>query len=250
MLAGISAEYYLRLERGRDRHPSLQVLESIARVLQLDEEHLAHLVSLVSDAPRKPRRKPRLQTLPAGIRALLPTLPYPAFVEGRYFDILAANELAPSLSPRLVAGKNQLLDLFLDPAEQALHLDLDGTLRCYVSSLRQAVGPDSDDQRLIELVGELSVASPRFRELWSRHDVKSQQGALVRFDHPRVGELALYRERLSIAGADDLALMLYHADPGSENAEKLALLASMTLGPAEPLSLLTTTDPSPEIAER
>ncbi|BCL31025.1 helix-turn-helix domain-containing protein [Streptomyces aurantiacus] len=231
MLAGISAEYYLRLERGRDRNPSPQVLEAIARVLRLDDEHMTYLRTLVAGKPRKTRRRARVETVPNSTRALLSTLPCPSFVEGRYFDILAANAMASALSPRLSVGGNQLLDVFLDPAEQALLLDWEGTLECYVSSLRQAVGPDTDDQRFIELVGRLSVASPRFRDLWNRHDVSTQRGAPVLFDHPQVGEITLHRERLAISGAEGLTLTMYHAEPGSEDADKLALLASSTLQP-------------------
>lgn len=233
MLVGISGEYYLRLEQGRDRNPSVQVLESIARVLHLDDEHMAHLLGLVAVAPRNGHRKARIETVPSGIGTLLPTLPHPAFVEGRYFDILATNAMASALSPRLAVGGNQLLDVFLDPAERSLHLDWDGTLRCYVSSLRQSVGADAHDHRFIELVGELSVASPRFRDLWSRHDVGAQRGASVLFDHPQVGEIALHRERLTISGTQGMTLVMYHAEPGTVDAEKLALLASSTLEPAQ-----------------
>lgn len=233
MLAGISADYYLRLERGRDRNPSVQVLESIARVLHLDDEHMAYILSLIADKPRNARRKARAETVPSGTRTLLSTLPYPAFVEGRYFDILAANAMAPALSPRLSVGRNQLLDVFLDPAEKSLHLDWDGTLKCYVSSLRQSVGPDTGDHRFIELVGELSLVSPRFRDLWNRHDVSGQRGGSVLFDHPQVGEMALHRERLAISGTDRLTLVMYHAEPGSVDAEKLSLLASSVLEPAD-----------------
>jgi transcriptional regulator with XRE-family HTH domain len=120
MLAGISADYYLRLERGRDRHPSVQVLESIARVLELDDDHFAHLLTLVADVPRQRRRRPRRQTPPSGALKLMDSLAQPAFIEDRYFDILAANRLATALSPGLAVGGNQLRDLFLDPAEQAL----------------------------------------------------------------------------------------------------------------------------------
>jgi transcriptional regulator with XRE-family HTH domain len=232
MLAGISVDYYLRLERGRDRNPSVQVLQAIARVLQLDDEHVAHLLSLVADHPRRTRRRPRRETAPASTVELLPSLPHPAFVEGRYFDVLAANAMATALSPRLSVGGNQLLDLFLDPAERALHLDWDGTTKCYVSSLRKSVGADTDDQRLIELIGELSVASPRFRALWSRHDVSTQRGASVPFDHPQVGEIRLHRERLAISGTDGITLVVYHPEAGSSDAEKLALLGSSAFTPA------------------
>jgi transcriptional regulator with XRE-family HTH domain len=233
MLAGISVDYYLRLERGRDRNPSVQVLESIARVLQLDDEHLAYLLSLTAEKPRRTRRRPRTETVPADTVKLLSSLPHPAFVEGRYFDILAANAMATALSPRLSVGRNQLLDVFLDPAEQSLHLDWDGTTECYVASLRQSVGTDTDDHRFIELIGELSLASPRFGALWNRHDVGTQRGTSVPFDHPQVGEIRLLRERLAISGTDGITLVIYHAEAGSPDAEKLALLGSSSLTPAD-----------------
>ncbi|MBG6100211.1 transcriptional regulator with XRE-family HTH domain [Micromonospora vinacea] len=229
MLAGLSADYYLRLERGRDRNPSVQVLESIARVLQLDEEHLAYLLMLVADSARKRRRRPRRETVPPGALKLLGSLVQPAFIEGRYFDILASNRLAQALSPGLVKGGNQLRDLFLNPAEQALHPEWENITECFVANLRQAVGTDIDDPRFIELTGELSLASARFRQLWARHEVRGQQGTPIRFDHPQVGELTLNRERLSIGGADGLMLVVYHADAGSSDAEKLSLLASADL---------------------
>lgn len=233
MLAGISAEYYLRLERGRDRNPSTQVLESIARVLGLDDSGTSHLLSLVVDRPRRQRRRPRAERVPDGIGALLPTLLHPAFIEGRYFDILGANAMAGALSRSMSVGRNQLLDLFLDPPEEALHQDWDGITECYASSLRQAVGTDTEDSRFIELVGQLTLASPRFRRLWNRHDVGIQRGSLTRFDHPEVGALSLHRERLAISGTDGLTLVLYHAVAGSESAEKLALLGSSVAAPVE-----------------
>ena len=229
MLAGISADYYLRLERGRDRHPSVQVLESIARVLQLDDDHFAHLLTLVAEVPRRRRRRPRRQTPPAGAVKLLHSLMQPAFIEDRYFDILAVNRMATALSPGLAVGGNQLRDLFLDPAEQALHPDWQNVTECFIANLRQAVGTDVDDPRFIDLTGELALASPRFRQLWARHEVRGQRGTPVRLDHPQVGEMTLNRERLTINGAEDLMLVVYHPDAGSVDAEKLALLASAAL---------------------
>src|SRR5690625_7962528 len=92
--------------------------------------------------------------------------------------------------------------MFLDPAEQALYPDWGGSAQCLIANLRQSVGSDVDDQRFIELTGELSLASPRFGELWARHDVKGQWGGPIRFDHPQVGKLTLNRERLAIGGAE------------------------------------------------
>ncbi|MGW4467851.1 helix-turn-helix domain-containing protein [Micromonospora sp. NPDC004704] len=229
MLAGISADYYLRLERGRNRNPSVQVLESIARVLHLDDDHFAHLLSLVVEMSRKRRRRPRKETPPAGALKLLHALVQPAFIEDRYFDFLASNSLAKVLSPSLSVGGNQLRDLFLEPAEQALHPEWEAVTECFIANLRQAVGNDVDDPRFIELTGELSLASPRFRQLWARHEVRGQRGTPIRMNHPQVGELTLNRERLNIAGTDNLMLVVYHSDAGSSDADKLALLASAGL---------------------
>lgn len=231
MLAGISADYYLRLEQGRDRRPSTQVLESIARVLQLDESTAAYLLTLAVERPRRPRR-PRRETVPSGVAKLVASLPLPAFVEGRYLDVLAANDLAAALSPRLRVGGNRLRDVFLDPAEQAMFPQTEQAAAALVAGFRQSVGTDIDDPRCIELVGELSLASPLFRRLWARHDVGPRAGAVVPFQHPQVGELRLNREKLLVGGTDRIMLVIYHPDAGSDAAEKLALLASAALAPA------------------
>jgi transcriptional regulator with XRE-family HTH domain len=225
MLAGISADYYLRLEQGRDRNPSRQVLESLARVLQLDDDTTAYLIGLAEARPVRRRRR-RKETVPPGTVKFLAALSLPAFVEGRYLDVLAANPLAAAISPRLVAGANRLRDVFLDPAERALFPDWDLATRGLVAGFRQSVGTETDDPRFIELVGELSLASPRFRELWARHDVANRRGATVRFDHPLVGELVLNREKLLVSEAPGLVLAVYHPDPGTDAADKLALLGS------------------------
>jgi transcriptional regulator with XRE-family HTH domain len=226
MLAGISADYYLRLEQGRDRNPSIQVLESLARVLQLDEAGTAYLLSLGSEKPRRTRRRPRKEVVPPGIRKLLDALTLPAFVEGRYFDVLAANPLATTLSPRLATGRNRLRDVFLDPAERALYPDWEHATVQLVAGFRESVGTDTHDSRFIELVGELSLASDRFRTLWARHDVQAPEGASVTLDHPQIGELTLNREKLTIGGTAGQLLVVYHADHGTANADKLSLLAS------------------------
>ncbi|MEU4365383.1 helix-turn-helix transcriptional regulator [Promicromonospora sp. NPDC023987] len=229
MLAGISADYYLRLERGRDRNPSVQVLESIARVLRLDDAHLAHLLSLVAETPRPHRNRPDVQEAPSGALKLLGSLAQPAFIEDRYFDIRASNALARALDPRLAVGGNQLRDMFLDPAEQALYPDWRDHTECFVANLRQAVGNDIDDPRFVDLVDELSRATSRFRRLWARHEVRGQRGTPMRLDHPQIGEVTLNRERLSISGAEGLMLVVLHPDASSSDAEKLAVLASADL---------------------
>ncbi len=106
---------------------------------------------------------------------------------------------------------------------------------CFVANLRQAIGTDIDDPRFIELTGELALASPRFRQLWARHEVRGQRGTPIRIDHPQVGSMTLNRERLAISGTDGLMLVVHHADAGSDDAEKLAVLAAAALPAVEPV---------------
>ncbi len=172
MLSGISSDYYLRLEQGRDRNPSTQVLESVARVLHLDHDATTYLLSLGGDTPRRTRRRSRKETVPLGIAKLLATLPLPAFVEGRCFDVLAANPLATAFSPRLTVGANRVAGRLPRPGRAGLPPGLGPGHRgpgWPVSASPSA--PIPDDPRVIELVGELSLASPRFRQIWARQDV-------------------------------------------------------------------------------
>ena len=228
MLAGISSDYYLRLEQGRDRNPSIQVLEALARVLCLDQAATDYLLGLATPLPRHRQRRPRREIVPASIRQLLDVVGLPAFVEGRYFDVLAANSLAYALSPNLQEGQNRLRAVFLDPAEQALYPDWDEATARLVAGFRESVGTDADDPRFVQLVGELSLSSERFRQLWARHDVQTREGRPARMHHPQVGDLTVSREKLAIGGAEGQLLVAYHAQPGTSSAEKLALLAALT----------------------
>jgi transcriptional regulator with XRE-family HTH domain len=225
-LAGISADYYLRLEQGRDRNPSPQVLESLARVFGLDATATQYLLSLSAARPAAPRR-PRREVVPVGIRQLLDVIELPAFVESRMFDVLAANRLATILSPCIRPGENRLRSVFLDAAEQDLYPDWEQATSGLVASFRASLGTDVDDPRIAQLVGELSLASERFRQLWARHDVKPLAGAPVRLRHPQVGMLELRREKLPIGDSGGQVLAIYHAELGSQSAASLALLRSL-----------------------
>lgn len=225
LLAGISADYYLRLERGRDHNPSPQVLDALARVLQLDDVEADHLRSLGGSAPR-PRRSRRLDRVPDRLHHLLAAIDVPAFVESRRFDVLASNPLAVALSPRLVPGENRLRSLLLDPAEREFHDDWERAVEGFVALARHTLGDDVSDRRTVELVGELSLASERFRSLWARHDLRRLEGGTAALHHPSVGELRLHREKLPV---EDVILVLYYPDAESDAAEKLALLASLSV---------------------
>ena len=225
-LAGISADYYLRLEQGRDRNPSAQVLTALARVFRLDATATQYLLSLSAARPSAPRR-PRREVVPAGIGQLLGSVGLPAFVESRMLDVLAANQLATALSPAMSAGANRLRSLFLDPAERDLYADWERATGELVASFRASIGTDVEDPRIAQLVGELSLASQEFGRLWARHDVRALAGASVRLHHPQVGPLELRREKLGIGESGGQLLVIYHAEPGSESARSLALLGSL-----------------------
>lgn len=228
MLAGISADYYLRLEQGRDRSPSFQVIEAIAQVLHLDAAGTQYLSSLARPASRRPAR-PRREIVSPGIQQLLDVIGLPAFVEGRTFDVLASNALGRAVSPNLIPGRNRLRDIFLDPAEQQLYVEWSRLVSSMVAGFRASVGTLGDDPAVIQLVGELSLASEKFRQLWARHDVEVREGGWARLQHPQYGELELRREKLQIAGTDGILLAVYHAAPGSETEGLLRLMGTVAV---------------------
>jgi transcriptional regulator with XRE-family HTH domain len=236
MLAGISSDYYLRLEQGRDRNPSVQVLEALARVLHLDPDATAYLIDLaqarIARRPGRPaarRTSPPPERVSVSIRQLIDGWPNnPAYVQNKFSDLLAVNALAAALSPNYAPGVNLLRAAFLDASERALRRDWEEATEEGVASLRAHVGPDVDDPRLVELVGELSVRSDRFRRLWARHDVQPKRGRVSRLSHPQVGDLELQSNKLGIGGTDGLILVVFHAEPGSRSAELLGILGSLT----------------------
>jgi transcriptional regulator with XRE-family HTH domain len=229
-LAGISADYYLRLEQGRDRNPSPQVLTALARVLGLDATATSYLLSVAASRPARTRAKAgRQETVPASIRQLIAAINLPAFVESRMFDVLAANHRATALSPSMRPGENRLRSMFLDPAERDLYPDWRRAIGGMIASFRASIGPDADDPRIAQLVGELSLASEPFRKLWARHDVRPLAGGAVTMNHPEAGSLALWREKLPVGDSGGQLLVIYHAEPGSDSAQALERLA-----PAEP----------------
>jgi transcriptional regulator with XRE-family HTH domain len=224
LLAGISPDYYLRLERGRDRNPSPQVLEALARVLELDDVEREYLLGLGTARPRTRARRRPPERVPARLHHLLAAIDVPAFIEGRSFDVLASNPLAVALSPRLRPGENRLRSLLLDPEERAFHQDWEASTAGFVAAFRKSAGDETDDARTVELVGELSLVSERFRRLWARHDVRELEGGSITVNHPVVGTLRLNRDKLPVG---EVILVLYYPDEGSESAEKLRILAAL-----------------------
>ncbi|HWO59220.1 MAG TPA: helix-turn-helix transcriptional regulator [Umezawaea sp.] len=227
LLAGISAEYYLRLEQGRDQHPSDQVLASIASALRLDTEASAYLHALAHPVPPKRRWAPKAEKVSTSVRNLIDNwTTTPAYVQGRTMTVLAANPLATALSPFFAPGANTLRAAFLEPGMRSFYRDWDGMTAKVVPYLRSVLGSEADDPRLVTLIGELSLHSERFRTLWARHDVRQKSSGLTELLHPQVGPLDLRYEKLVLPESGQV-LITYHADPGSPSEERLRLLGTL-----------------------
>jgi transcriptional regulator with XRE-family HTH domain len=227
MLAGISTEYYLRLEQGRDHQPSEQVIDGLARALQLDEDAAGYLRELARPAPRRRRRSVPERFDPA-VQALIDTWPRtPAFVVNRNMTIIASNRLARALSHFFTPGVNLLRAAFLESEMRVLYRDWDKFTTRMVPFLRAVLGAEPPDRELVELIGELSIASKRFATLWARHDVKLRSTGPAAFYNPQVGALDLHYTILHLHDQRQM-IVTYHADPGSPSEESLCLLTSLT----------------------
>ena len=233
MIAGISTEYYVRLEQGRDRNPSSLVLDALARALRLDEDATTHLHQLAAPSPRRPRRRRAAEKVPKQIEVLLRSLAHttPAYVTDRLMNVRAANALATAVVPLFVPGSNFVRDVFLNPLALELYDDVEARQASVTATLRGFTGPDVEDPELAELVGELSVKSPEFRRLWSRHDVKPIYGALaaVCVHHPQLGPIELHHQKLEIPDTGGQILGLLYAEPGSKSEQAVAMLAATAL---------------------
>ncbi|UOZ04046.1 helix-turn-helix transcriptional regulator [Amycolatopsis sp. WQ 127309] len=230
MLAGVSTDYYTRLEQGRDTHPSPQVVTALADALLLDDEAAAYLRGLA--APAKPR-KARPEHAAPGLVALLDAWPHtPALVYGRYFDLLAVNPLGEALFSWLRGERNLLRGIFLEPGARVFYRDWAKIAEGCVAALR-AANPDPDDARLAELVGTLSVGSPDFARLWGKHEVRAKTATVKHFHHELAGDLTLRFENLAVTSAPGQHLVVYHAEPGGPAGDALALLAGYALSLAD-----------------
>lgn len=227
-LAGISVDYYVRLEQGKDHHPSQQILDALARALLLDPPSTIHLHRLAQPSPL-PVSLDSTDEIGAGLGHLLVTLRHvPAFVQNRFMTVIAATPMAIALSPRNAPGMNVLREAFLDPAERDLYADWEHVMQEAVAGLRASVGERVHDQRLTALVTELSERSAYFLELWARHDVRPKVAGKRLLHHPLVGDLELFHEKLAVTGTDGHLLVIHHAEPGSASEDALLRLADLS----------------------
>lgn len=248
-VAGVSVEYYARLERGDIAGASSAVLESLARALQLDETERAHLYDLARAAdgiPTSGRPRRRTPTKAASRPSLQWTLEAitdaVAFVRDPRQNLLATNALGRAFYSPVIGDGGRTPNLarfqFLDLAARDFYPDWDLFAQMCVGIMRSEAGRDPHDRSLQDLVGELSTRSDTFRRLWADHNVRSHGAGTKRFHHPIVGELTLAYEELAITAEPGLVLMVYTAEPGSPSAEQLRLLASWA-APAQSAPLST-----------
>jgi transcriptional regulator with XRE-family HTH domain len=224
-LAGISSDYYLRLEQGRDKNPSAQVLDALARALLLDIKATEHLHQLAV-ASGSHRDHGYVETVTDGVDELIEQFAMPAIVASRCLDVLAANSIARALSPGFTPGENFLRWRLLEPAARDFYVDWDEATDVAVSGLREAAASDPTDPRLRSVIDELLAASERFRELWARADVGYRVG-IMHMRHPKVGDLHLQRNRFNIPHSGGQHLLIYRAEPGSESAAALDALRAV-----------------------
>ncbi|GAA3425014.1 helix-turn-helix transcriptional regulator [Streptosporangium sandarakinum] len=230
-LAGVSIDYYVRLERGKETRPSPSVVEALADALRLNEEERGFLRELAARAARRapePRALPSRRVRPTVMRLLETLRPNPAFVVSRTNDLLAATpgglRLLHGIADWPERQRNTIRYTFLHPAARDLWVDWEQKAKGCVAQLRALAGTDPDAPDLASLVGELIVKSPDFNRLWERYEVRTIGDGTKTLRHPEVGTMTLSHEGLSLNRAQGQRLIVYMAPPGSPDHDAMTLL--------------------------
>jgi len=233
MLAGLSVDYYIRLERGNLSGASDSVLEALARALQLDDAETAHLFDLAraaTSAPRVRRKRSPLTVRPSVQRVIDAITTAPAWVRNDRGEVLAANELGRALYQEMMAEPvtppNSARFTFLNPKAREFFRDWERSADDIVAVLRSTAGRNPYDKDLSDLIGELSTRSEEFRVRWARHDVKYHRAGRKRLHHPVVGDLDLTYEAMELPADPGLRINIYTAEPGTPSEDALKVLAS------------------------
>jgi len=230
-LAGVSIDYYIRLERGKETRPSSSVVDALARALRLDHEEAAYLRELAAQAARggsSPRQSVSRTVRPT-VKLLLESLrPNPAYVVSRTNDILATNPgglaLLPGMADWPARQRNTIRYTFLHPAARTLWPDWEVKARACVAHLRAVAGTDPDAPELLAVVGELAVKSQDFSRMWERYDVRRVGNGQKTFVHPEVGTFTLAHEVMEINRTDGQRMVVYGAEPGTAEYDTMVLL--------------------------
>jgi hypothetical protein len=233
----VSTDYYARLEQGRERHPSEQVLDGLAQALRLDGNGAAYLHALVRPQPRACREIRWSEEVSPNLRRLMNRWPHtPAMVLGRGLYVLAANRLTDLLFSVMAPGDSIVRFVFLNPRSRTFYVDWEKVAHNVVAAVRAATGVGPDDPKVAAMVGELSERSPDFRLLWARHDVQAKTSGVRRFRHPEVGELSLMYEMLSVNSAPGQQLLIYQAEADSRSECALRRLDRLHRSSGQPVA--------------
>jgi transcriptional regulator with XRE-family HTH domain len=226
-LSGVSVDYYVRLEQGREQSPSAQVLDALSQVLRLDDDARVHLYRLAGLMPGTGSVALPERVDPELLRLMDLWPDTPAIVLGRAYDVLAGNALAYALFDGFQQGPNLIRKVFLDSDARSFYPDWDLVARNTVAGFRVLQGRAPHDPRILAVVAELSRRSPEFVDLWARHDARGKRLESKRFHHREVGALTLEINAFDVRSAPGQELIVYHAEPGSRSAEALALLGTL-----------------------
>jgi transcriptional regulator with XRE-family HTH domain len=228
-LAGLSTDYYTRLEQGRERHPSRSVLDSLAKALSFDDEALRYLRAVADLAPRSRRRRAERPRVDPQLLALLELwASTPAILLDNLMNVVGANQLGHAVYAGHEHSGCLARLVFLDEDAKTLYADWNDVAQSMVASLRAAGGADPDDPGLISLVGELSLHNEEFRTLWAKAHVRAKTRGSVHLRHPLVGDLHLHYESLAVNASAGLTAKVFHPVPNTRTADALALLGSLT----------------------
>ncbi|WP_111512503.1 helix-turn-helix transcriptional regulator [Mycobacterium kyogaense] len=225
LLAGMSVDYYTRLEQGRERNPSPQVIDALSAVLQLPDDAREHLFRLAGLSPQE--RGSASNRVDPALRELLEMWPVnPAFVYNRAYDVLASNDIADALFPQWVRSKNMMHVVFTEPAAQNFYCNWAVVAEDAVAGFRHGFGLAPKDVRLCTVRDQLLEASPAFAELWTHNDARRKSLQAKSFRHPVVGPITLTMQTFDVRSSPGQELVVYHAEPNSPSAEALSLLCS------------------------
>ncbi|GII30209.1 transcriptional regulator [Planotetraspora mira] len=231
MLAGLSTDYYTRLEQGREHNPSTQVLAGLARAFQLGPDATEHLYRLAQPGARRQRGASHADQVDLRVLRFIEKLDDASvFVVNRRLDILAKNRVSAALLEGFEYTDNLIRLTFLSPAAREFWMDWEQEAAINVAHLRAVAGADHDDPYVLELVDELSRESEDFRRLWARHDVGLRSQGFVRLRRGEVGEITLWNETVRLESAPGLQIFIGEAEPGSPSGDTLAKLRALTAG--------------------
>lgn len=227
VLAGISSDYLTRIEQGRERHPSVQILDALARGLRLDADARRHLFALADLVAPASGHRPRPEVSPDLLRLLDAWPTTPAMVHDRALNVLARNAMARALYSGFTRDDNLLRMTFLDPEGRRFYVDWSRAAEAAVANLRAATVADPDDPATVALIDELSAGSAEFAALWRAHVVRGKSHEAKDFHHGQVGALTLSYQAFEVSAAPGQQLVVYQAEPGTTSAQSLALLGTL-----------------------